>query len=499
MIDSKTLDDLLGVLPEQEVLPKTFEEWCEIHGEPEYLYEKSDPSPLGIQVMDCEIDSEEVDTSGIFTEDKRGDIILNYARFIDVFAEVNHCVYCHGVFYTPDGMISNQSIRRDIANTLKDMGWTARADVPTNALFTSLKDMYYVDDLPVDENIIPLANGDLHIGRGVWEFRRGEKKQAPYRLSVNYTPADKPTPLFDKWLNDLFAPEDIPVVQEIMGYCLVPVTAAQEAFFLVGDAETGKSGFGTILGGLLGTAMETVQTQELVTERFQLSKVENKLVAYDDDLGSAALTETGLLKKLITADQTIPGERKYGDPYSFRSYARIVASTNFMLTSLYDDSDGFYRRLHPILVKRKDPARKKINKLYEMILSQEKEQILKWALIGLKRVIENGWKITWSQRSLDYMGVVKSQGTHFREFLEDTCDIDATGDISSAELKKLYAKWCRDNAIKEASERRLERWLSDNADEYSAKRNGNILRSGKRVRGYSGIRIKEEWRNSVTF
>lgn len=505
MLDSKELDKLLGD-PGRIALteagyeePQTFEEWCEIHGEPEYLYEKTDHFPLEIDVVDCNTDHTEVDTSGIFSQDKKGEMQINYKRFVDVFAEVNHCVYCHGVFYTPDGMMSNQSVRRDIANTLGDMGWVSRIDVPTNALFTSLKDMYYVDELPVNENIIPLANGDLHIGRGAWEFRLGEKKQAPYRLSVNYTPVNKPTPLFDKWLNDVFMPEDIPVIQEIMGYCLVPVTAAQEAFFLVGDAEVGKSGFGAILGGLLGMAMETVQTQELVTERFQLSKVENKLVAYDDDLGSAALTETGLLKKLITADQKIPGERKYGDPYSFWSYARIVASANFMLSSLYDDSDGFYRRLHPILVKRKDPNRKTINKFYEMILSQEKEQIFKWALIGLKRVIENGWKISWSQRSIDYMGAVKSQGTHFNEFLEETCETDATGDVSSAEIKKLYAKWCKDNAIKEASERRLERWFSDNADKFSVKRNGNIIRNGKRVRGYSGIRVREEWRNSVTF
>jgi putative DNA primase/helicase len=85
--------------------------------------------------------------------------------------------------------------------------------------------MYTVDELPVNEKVIPLANGDLHIGKGEWVFRLGEKKHSPYRLSVNYVPAEKPTPLFNKWLNDVFAPEDIPTVQEIMGYCLVPTTA----------------------------------------------------------------------------------------------------------------------------------------------------------------------------------------------------------------------------------------------------------------------------------
>ena len=90
----------------------------------------------------------------------------------------------------------------------------------------------------------------------------------------------------------------------------------------------------------MGNAFESINTQELVSKRFQIATVENKLVAYDDDLGSAALEETGVLKKLITADTPIPAERKYGDPFSFLPYCRVVASANFMLSSLYDDSDG---------------------------------------------------------------------------------------------------------------------------------------------------------------
>ena len=499
------LDELLSDKPTriplssttEENAPTTFEEWCLIHGEPSYLYEKTKSSPLEINIIDCDTTSREVDTNGIFSEDKNGNQKINYKRFVDVFAEINKCVYCHGIFYTPDGMISNQSVRKDIANTLGDMGWCSRLDVPTNALFTSLKDMYHVDNLEVDETVIPLINGDLYIGKDIWEFRLGEKKQAPYRLSVNYTPTTKPTPLFDKWLKDVFAEEDIPIVQEIMGYCLVPVTSAQEAFFLVGDAGVGKSGLGTILKSIMGNAFESINTQELVSKRFQIATVENKLVAYDDDLGSAALEETGVLKKLITADTPIPAERKYGDPFNFLPYCRVVASANFMLSSLYDDSDGFYRRLHPILVKAKDPKRKTINKFYEMIIEQEKEQIFKWALIGLKRVIANGWKISWSQRSIDYMSVTKSQGTHFEDFLEEVCDLSPEGSVTCAELKNVYLRWCKENGIKDASDRRLFRWFSDNAEKRGVVSNRNLPRGEKRVRGYEGISIKNAWKTAI--
>lgn len=467
------------------------EQWEEIHGDPV-------GRPARILVSDCTPGEEEApSTEGVIAVDKKGNLHLNYGRFVDVYAAVNHCVYCNGVFYTPNGMMPNGLVRRDITSMLQEAGWTDALDKPTTSLFNTLKDKYFVESLPVDETVIPLANGDLHLGKGDrWEFRLGEMKQAPYRLSVSYVPTRGPMPKFEKWLRDVFEPEDVPVVQEIMGYCLVPSTAAQEAFFFVGDAEVGKSGFGTFLEGLLGNAFTTMETQQLVTERFQLSKVENKLVAYDDDLGSAALTETGTLKKLITADQMIPGERKYGDPYSFKSYCKVVASANFMLSSLYDDSDGFYRRLHPILVRQKDPNRKVIRNFYQQILSEEKEALLRWALDGLKRVIDNGWTIRWSKRSRDYWQGVREAGTHFGEFISDTLDI-GNGTVTTYELKKLYERWCREQGITKASEHRLERWLANNAAKYGLTKANNVLRVGRRLRGYTGVGIKPEWNNSI--
>ena len=482
-----------------EILPKTFEEWVEIHGEPEYLYEPSHKikKKLDIHVTDCEEEHIEVDTEGIFSENKNGNQVINYKKFIDAFIQINQCVYCNGTFYTPEGAVSNQSIRKDIAYSLADMGWVSKLDAPTNSIFTSLKDMCPVDELEVDASVIPLANGDLHIGGSTWEFRLGEKKPTPYRLSVNYTPKTEPTPLFDKWLKDVFAAEDIPVIQEIFGYCLVPTTAAQEAFFLVGDAGVGKSGMGAILRSLMGGAFIPITTQDLLSNRFGMSSVENKLIAYDDDLGTAALEETGTLKKLITADIPIPAERKYADSFTFIPYARIIACANFMLSSLYDDSDGFYRRLHPIVVKDKDPNRKTINKFYDMIVKEEKEQILRWALVGLKRVIKNGWKISWSDRSREYLGNFKAQTNPIEEFFNATIEFGEDYDISFAEMKKTFSTWCKDNGIRDISDRRLSRWLSDNAEKKSIEYDKNIKRGNKYVRGYRGCKIRSEWLDTI--
>ena len=475
--------------------PTTFEEWVSIHGEPDYIGEHRKPSTTKILIEDCEHIEEDIEPINFITEDKQGRPQLNYKLFVDTFARKNNLVFCNGVFYNPNGEVVPQLIRKDIANSLGDAGWMGKIDSPTNSIFTTLKDMYAVEELPVNEKVIPLANGDLHLNKDQWVFRHGEKKHCPYRLNVDYLPTDKPTPLFDKWLNDVFHPEDIPTVQEIMGYCLIPTTAAGEAFFIVGDGEAGKSGLGTILMGILGKASISVETQQLVTKQFQIADVEHKLLAYDDDLGSAALTETGLLKKLITADTPIRAERKYCDSHQFNSYCRILASANFMLSSLYDDSNGFFRRLHPIVVKPKAPDRKVINKFYELILEQEKEQIFKWALVGLRRVIDNGWKISWSERSLNYMKATKSNAVHFEDFFNEVCEVAENESTTTAELTSVYKKWCKENGIKEASDRRLATWFTDNSEKFGIQKTTNVTRNGKRLRGYFNLAIRVEWKN----
>ena len=475
--------------------PSTFEEWVSIHGEPEYLGEVNPSITKGVIIEDCEPIVEQIDTSGIIEKDDKGRPQLDYKKFVDVFAKINNCIYSNGVFYNPDGAISNQYIRKEITLSLANLGWKGKLDAPTNSLFTTLKDLYSVDELPVNDKVIPVANGDLHLSKDNWVFKHHEKKHTPYRLNVNYIPVDKPTPLFDKWLNDVFAPEDIPTIQEWMGYCLVPTTAAAEALFIVGDGGAGKSGLGTIMMGIAGKASISVDTQQLVTKQFHIADIENKLFAYDDDMGSAALTETGLLKKVITADTPIRAERKHCDPHEFNSYCRIMASANFMLSSLYDDSDGFYRRLHPILVKPKSPDRKVINKFYELILEQEKEQIFKWALIGLRRLIENGWKITWSERSRDYLKATKSNAVHFEDFFNETCEVAINETTTTAELTKIYKKWCKENGIKESSDRRLSNWFADNSERIGIHRSENIVCSGKRLRGYMNLKIRPEWKN----
>jgi putative DNA primase/helicase len=487
-----------------DYIPETIDDWIEIHGEPNYeqestaVYDKNVEDDLHIKVTHCKtIPYNEQDghiglDKCVYTTDK-GSKRINYPNTVEAIARANDLISVERLLYSPDGAVSDMAMRKEISDSLISAGWTDILDSPVTHVLNSIKDTFHHDKLPVDKNVIPFANGDLHINHNGWEFREGEKKQAAYRLAVNYINEDLPMPWFTKWVNDTFVSEDITTLQELLGYCLVPVTAAQEAFILVGEAGVGKSVLTYLLSNIFGNAYQELSIKELAQNKYYTSLVENKLVVYDDDLHTEAISETGIFKKLVTANQEITAERKYEQPHQFLPYCTIIANSNDMIKTLYDDSDGFYRRLHPLHVKDKDPHRRNISNMAKLV-AEEKDSIARWALKGLQRVIAQDYKIFWSDRSREYMGAEKSKGLHFPDFMSIVFDFDKNAEITTKRIASAYEQWCRQNAIQELSMRRLQNWIGNNADKLHI---AKTLIGNKRLAGYSGLKLKPEWEQNI--
>lgn len=489
----------MKILKSGEALPETYEEWVAIHGEPEY--EDSEPAglnTLSVKVIDCKqvpYDEEEghIGIDDCIYETKNGTKRINYANMSTAIARANNCIYHKGLFYTPDGAITAEFMRQEITASLESAGWTDKLDAPTTSILNTVRDKFNREDFKADLNLIPFKNGDLHLTPRQWEFHKGEKRHTPYRLNVDFIEEDLPMPWFSKWVNDVFVQEDVRTIQELLGYCLVPTVAAQEAFILVGEAGVGKSVLTQLLSSIFGNAYQEINLGELSTNRFALPMVENRLVVYDDDLQTEALTETGIFKKLVTASQPIKAERKYEQPYNFLPYCTIIANSNEMIKTLYDDSDGFYRRLHPLHVKDKDPNRRNIFDMGKKVC-EERNQIIRWALKGLARVMKNHWQISWSKRSKDFMGAEKSKGVHFHEFFNTVFEKDSAGVVTSRQIYDTYKRWARENGIREVSAQRLYNWISANAEKLGI---AKATIGEKRLKGYQGYNIREEWDQGI--
>ena len=58
------------------------------------------------------------------------------------------------------------------------------------------------------------------------------------------------------FLSELLGPEDIPALQEYLGYCLIPSTKGQKMLMLIGKGGEGKSRIGVVMNAIFGLKHE---------------------------------------------------------------------------------------------------------------------------------------------------------------------------------------------------------------------------------------------------
>lgn len=292
-----------------------------------------------------------------------------------------------------------------------------------------------------------------------------------------------------KFLEQLVHPEDIPTIQEYMGYCFIPTTKAQVMLMLIGNGGEGKSRVGLVLRSIMGDNMNVCSVDKLSHDRFCRADLEGKLLMVDDDAQMEALKKTNILKAVITMEDKMDLERKGEQSKQGYLYVRIIAFGKGSLRSLYDKSDGFYRRQLVIQVKDKDPNRIDDRDLFKK-LKAEKEAIALWCLEGLERLVENGFHFTISERSKQNMEESKKSDDNIIDFFDSNGYIHFQKDveISTKELYEIYLTWCEDNLEKPRVINSFSKYMKSNAEKMHLIYDKNIrISGGKAVRGYRGI------------
>ena len=229
---------------------------------------------------------------------------------------------------------------------------TEKVSNVVRSLVDVLKLMCHSEPLPMQTDRIHVSNGTYFLdGRYTYE-----KEFCLNRLRVAYN-EDAPKPeRFLAFLNDLLYPEDIPTLQEYMGYCLIPSTKAQQMLFLIGNGGEGKSRIGLVMHALLGNNMNTGSVAKIETSNFARADQQFKYLLVDDDMKLEALPQTNNIKAIVTAELPMDLEKKGKQSYQGILHARFLAFGNSSLQALYDRSNGFFRRQIILRVKKAPPA-----------------------------------------------------------------------------------------------------------------------------------------------
>ena len=199
---------------------------------------------------------------------------VNEVLFCEQFLEQHPMKSVNGTFFTVSGRIKDESLlKRQIYEELRPY-LTRGISKIVNTLLDALRMDAYSPEFPIHRDRIHVANGTLFLdGRF-----SPEKDYCRNRLPVAYN-QNTPQPVtWLRFLSQLLEPEDIPTLQEFMGYCLIPSTKGQKMLMLIGRGVEGKSRIGPVLRALLGDNMTTGSLAKVETNRFFRAELEHELL-----------------------------------------------------------------------------------------------------------------------------------------------------------------------------------------------------------------------------
>lgn len=412
---------------------------------------------------------------------------INETLFCQEFLDEHPMVCVKGTFFTVEKRITDErELKKLIYEKLKGTVSSGVAK-KLDGILELLRSEAYLEDLPLQTDRIHVASGTLFLDGTFTEA----KEYCRNRLTVAYVP-NAPEPVrWISFLRELLDEEDIPTLQEYMGYCLIPTTKAQKMLMLVGKGGEGKSRIGAVLRAILGDNMVNGNLNKVETNRFARADLEHALLMVDDDMKTEGLPQTNYLKSIITAELPMDLEKKSQQSYQGELHCRFLGFGNGSLKALYDRSDGFFRRQIILTTKRKSKDRVDDPFLSEKLIA-EKEGIFLWMLDGLKRLIGNNYKFTISERAKENMTEAVSDGNNIVEFMasEGYFRFKADYEVSTKDLYAVYKLWCEDNSLKPLSERSFSLFLHENEDRYNLEATNKIyIGNGRRVRGFLGVEL----------
>lgn len=306
-------------------------------------------------------------------------------------------------------------------------------------------------DSPSLVHIINLKNGLYDIQQRKLFFHTPEHHSL-VQLDCSYKPKSK-CDKFIEFINQVLPQESVVLAQEIVGYLLVPLTEAQKSFVIFGSGGTGKSTFIRIVEAIVGKQnVSNVAWQDL-TNKYLLAKLSGKLVNTFADLPDKGLKDLGMFKSL-TGEDRITADIKFKDPFEFMNKARLLFSTNHLPQNLGDNGYSFYRRLVILPFENRIESDKVDTRLTEKLIT-EKDGIFLWALEGLARLINNGFKFSENKFTKKVLTKYQRESSSVRWFIEENCIFGSNEHVECTELYEQYRKNCLIDGIKPLDKRQF--------------------------------------------
>lgn len=252
-------------------------------------------------------------------------------------------------------------------------------------------------DIFIGENAKPSDANYIAFKNGVYNLMTDELEPfSPDRIITNKIPWDYNPNAYsevaDKTLNKMacFDKDIRALLEEAIGYCFYRRNELRKFFILTGERQNGKSTYLSMIEHLLG--QENISSLDLneLGKTFKTAELFGKLANIGDDIEDEFIANPAILKKL-TAGNSVNAEKKYGNPFDFSNYSKLLFSAN-NIPRIKDKTGAVMSRL--IIVPfnatftKDDPDFDPYIK-YKLIQQEPMEYLVRIGIEALKRILEN--------------------------------------------------------------------------------------------------------------
>jgi putative DNA primase/helicase len=273
------------------------------------------------------------------------DELLENKRFITL--EDNREIYYYKEgYYQPNGEVL---IRKQCKNKLGEAYRKNRV----SEVIDYIKSSTYKKRKDESPYLLPVNNGILDLKSQPFKLKKHSSNHVFFnKLPVKYNlNADCPEiKRFHKQITG--NPEDIQILEEILGFCIYRDYFISKSLMLVGGGSNGKSTWLSLVKSFLGNENVSGRgLQDLEENRFAKADLYNKLVNIYADLPDKVLHRTGTFK-MLTGRDIITAEKKFQHSFKYINFAKLLFSAN-KVPEAFDDTEAFFRRWIIIIFPRK--------------------------------------------------------------------------------------------------------------------------------------------------
>jgi len=260
-----------------------------------------------------------------------------------------------------------------------------------------------------------------------------------YQLPFDFDPQAE-APKFREYLDRVLPEQELQdILAEYVGYIFARDLKLEKVAMLFGNGANGKSVIADTLNAMLGKENVCGFSLQNITksDSWQRAELEHKLLNYSSEISGKM--ESDMFKKMVSGEP-VEAHRKYKDPYTMDSYARMMFNCN-LLPHEVELTDGFFRRLLIIPFRVQIPEEEQNPDLAKEIIASELSGVFNWVLTGLSRLL----KQRKFSKSPIVQGLVKEYRTEcdtVAMFLEAKNIRPGKVKVHLKYLRQEYAKHC---------------------------------------------------------